>query len=52
MSPAPISAGAPAPSPVRYGGSEDGEDESGDGGAAHPAEQRLRIPAERDGGRA
>ncbi|MGB9999008.1 ATP-binding protein [Streptomyces pseudogriseolus] len=40
------------PKPGPAGGSEDGEDESGDGGAAHPAEQRLRIPAERDGGRA
>ncbi|MGA5525015.1 ATP-binding protein [Streptomyces pseudogriseolus] len=40
------------PKPGPAGGSEDGEDESGDGGAAHPAGQRLRIPAERDGGRA
>ncbi|EMF26054.1 hypothetical protein H114_26214 [Streptomyces gancidicus BKS 13-15] len=40
------------PKPGPAGGSEDGEDDTGDGGAAHPAEQRLRIPAERDGGRA
>ncbi|WP_442693877.1 ATP-binding protein [Streptomyces pseudogriseolus] len=40
------------PKPGPAGGSGDGEDESADGGAAHPAEQRLRIPAERDGGRA
>ncbi|WP_369155503.1 ATP-binding protein [Streptomyces sp. R02] len=40
------------PKPGPAGGSEGGEDESADGGAAHPAEQRLRIPAERDGGRA
>ncbi|MFZ4152591.1 ATP-binding protein [Streptomyces pseudogriseolus] len=38
------------PKPGPAGGSQDGEDDTGDGGAAHPAEQRLRIPAERDGG--
>ncbi len=40
------------PKPAPAGGSDDAADESGVGGAAHPAEQRLRIPAERDGGRA
>nr|WP_286159543.1 ATP-binding protein [Actinospica acidiphila] len=40
------------PEPGPAGGSGDGEDETGDGDAAHPAEQRLGIPADRDGGRA
>ncbi|CAL9578333.1 hypothetical protein SUDANB130_04974 [Streptomyces sp. enrichment culture] len=40
------------PKPGPAGGSGDGEDETGDGDAAHPAEQRLGIPADRDGGRA
>ncbi|MDT6985656.1 ATP-binding protein [Streptomyces lusitanus] len=40
------------PKPGPADGSEDGDDETRDGGAAHPAEQRLKIPAERDGGRA
>ncbi|MGW8792200.1 ATP-binding protein [Streptomyces althioticus] len=41
------------PKPGPAGGSGDGEDETGDGDAdaAHPAEQRLGIPADRDGGR-
>ncbi|MET8895383.1 ATP-binding protein [Streptomyces albogriseolus] len=40
------------PKPGPAGGSEDGGDETGDGGAAHPAEQRLGTPPDRDGGRA
>ncbi|MEU2327608.1 ATP-binding protein [Streptomyces althioticus] len=40
------------PKPGPAGGSGDGEDETGDGDAAHPAEQRLGTPADRDGGRA
>ncbi|MFE1263565.1 ATP-binding protein [Streptomyces albogriseolus] len=40
------------PKPGPAGGSEDGADETGDGDAAHPAEQRLGTPAGRDGGRA
>ncbi|MFJ8181941.1 ATP-binding protein [Streptomyces sp. NPDC096105] len=38
--------------PGPAGGSEDGEGGAGDGGRDHPAEQRLRTPAERDGGQA
>ncbi|MFE7986148.1 ATP-binding protein [Streptomyces cellulosae] len=38
------------PKPGPAGGSGDGEDDTGDSGAAHPAEQRLGIPADRDGG--
>ncbi|WP_435878651.1 ATP-binding protein [Streptomyces werraensis] len=40
------------PKPGPAGGSEGGEDQTGDDGATHPAEQRLDIPADRDGGRA
>lgn len=40
------------PKPGPAGGSEDGENDTGDGDAAHPARQRLGIPADRDGGRA
>ncbi|MFJ9857040.1 ATP-binding protein [Streptomyces albogriseolus] len=40
------------PKPGPAGGSEDGTDETGDGDAAHRAEQRLGTPAGRDGGRA
>ncbi len=40
------------PKPGPAGGSEDGEDGTGDGDAAHPAEQRRGTPAGRDGGRA
>ncbi|MBJ6631919.1 ATP-binding protein [Streptomyces sp. I5] len=40
------------PKPGPAGGSEGGEDETGDGDAAHPAEQLTDTPSDRDGGRA
>ncbi len=40
------------PKPGPPGGSEGGEDETGDGDAAHPAEQRTDTSSDRDGGRA
>ncbi|MGY1397336.1 ATP-binding protein [Streptomyces sp. SS10] len=40
------------PKPGPAGGPEGGEDETGDGDAAHPAEQLTDTPSDRDGGRA
>ncbi|MUT92611.1 ATP-binding protein [Streptomyces sp. Z38] len=40
------------PKPGPAGGAEGGEDETGDGDAAHPAERRTDTPSDRDGGRA